>query len=106
MADIQLDNEGAPTTPTSGSSILYFDTTSKELVDLDDAGLKKTVRTLTNANTADVTANAADTYLTGSGITVPPALVRVGSNFRWRFVMSKTGASTATAIWTPRFGTA
>jgi hypothetical protein len=106
MADILLDTQAAPATPAAGQSVLYINNTSKELVQLDDAGLNKTVRTLTNANTADVTANAADTYLTGSGLTVPPALLRVGSQMYWTFTCTKTAAGVATCIFTPRFGTA
>jgi hypothetical protein len=106
MADIQLDTENAPAAPGAGSGILYLDATSKELVNYDESGNVKTVRTLTNANTADVTANAADTYLTGSGLLVPPGKVRVGSQMYWTFTCTKTAAGTATAIFTPRFGTA
>src|SRR5438067_7492084 len=106
MADIQLDTEANPATPSSGSGILLFNSTNKELTTVDDAGNVRLVRTLTNANNADVVANAADTYLTGSAITVPPQLVRVGSRLRWQFAMSKTGAGTATPIWSVRIGTA
>src|SRR5215475_4751858 len=107
MADIQLDNQSTPTTPASGSSILYCDTTSKELVDLDDAGTKKTVRTLNNGNTADISpTGGTPLYLSGSAITVPPGLVRVGTCFTWWFAMSKTGAGTAAPVWTVRVGTA
>jgi len=106
MADIQLDTEANPATPSSGSGILLFNSTNKELTTVDDAGNVRLVRTLTNANNADVVASAADTYLTGSAITVPPQLVRVGSRFRWQFAMSKTGAGTATPIWSVRIGTA
>src|SRR5205823_625033 len=106
MADIQLDTEGNPSTPSSGSAIILVNSTNKELTTVDDAGIIKTIRTLTNASTADVVANAADTYLTGSAITIPPGLVKVGSLIRWTFTMAKTGAGTATPTFIIRLGTA
>lgn len=59
----------------------------------------------TAGNTADVTANAADTYLTGSGINVT-GLLAAGALFRWRFTMTKTAAGVATPIFNLRYGTA
>lgn len=58
-----------------------------------------------NANTADVTASAADTYLTGSNLTVG-GRIQAGTWFRWRFTMTKTAAGVATPIYTVRAGTA
>jgi len=72
------------------------------------SGLDKTAadtRPISNANTADVTANAADTYLTGSSLTVGGRLV-AGSFFKWRLRMTKTGAGVATPTLTVRVGTA
>jgi hypothetical protein len=107
MADIALDTQGAPATPSANTGVLYLDSTSKELVNIDDTGAKKTVRTLVNANTADLTpAAATDTYLAGSAIKVPPGLVRVATTFTWTFAMTKTGAGVAQPIWTVRVGTA
>lgn len=107
MADILLDEQGTPTAPASSTGVLYLDSTSKELVDYDGTGKIKTVRTLNNANTADLTPTAAtDTYLSGSAITVPPGLVRAGTTFTWWFAMSKTGAGTVAPVWSVRVGTA
>lgn len=64
-----------------------------------------TALVLTNANTSDVTANAADTYLTGSSLNIG-GRIQSGTFFRWRFAATKTGAGTATPIWNVRFGTA
>jgi hypothetical protein len=57
-----------------------------------------------NANIADVTANAADTYLTGSSLNIT-GLLQAGSIFRWRFAMTKTGAGVAAPVFTVRVGT-
>lgn len=61
---------------------------------------------ISNANIADVVANAADTYLTGSALAVPTEGLKAGTKLRWRFVMTKTGAGVAAPIWSVRVGTA
>lgn len=63
-----------------------------------------TAEILTNANTADVSANATDTYLTGSGLTVG-GRIKAGTTIRWRLAMTKTAAGTAAATVNIRFGT-
>jgi hypothetical protein len=57
------------------------------------------------ASVADQTANAADTYLTGSAFTVA-GRIQAGSFFRWRVTATKTAAGTAAPIWSVRVGTA
>jgi len=106
MADIVLDNQGTPATPAAGTTDIYVDSTNKELSVLNDTGVVRTVRPLTNANTADVTASAADTYLTGSSINVPVSLLKVGTRIKWHLGMTKTAAGTATPIFNVRVGTA
>ena len=108
MADILLDNQTIPGTPASGKLILFTHSGNKKLVTRDDTGAYSTLGgAIRNWNTADVVANAADTYLTGSGLTVPTGLVlQVGTTFRWRLAMVKTAAGTAAPIWVLRVGTA
>ena len=60
--------------------------------------------TVMNANTGDVTANAADTYLTGSSLLIG-GLIKAGTILRWRLVCTKTAAGTAAAAFNLRFGT-
>lgn len=55
---------------------------------------------------ADQTINAANALITGSAINVPlsrPA--KIGTTFKWQIMASKTGAGTATPIFTVLFGT-
>jgi hypothetical protein len=59
---------------------------------------------LAAAALATITANAADTYLTGP--TFPLARLKAGSVLRWLFDVSKTAAGVATPIWNVRTGTA
>jgi len=58
-----------------------------------------------NASTSDQVASAADTYITGSSLTVVNRL-KVGTMFFLDFTMTKTAAGTATPITSVRFGTA
>lgn len=107
MADILIDNQAVPGTPAAGKSILFMESGGKKLVAKDDSGRTNTLGgIITNWNTADVVANAADTYLTGSGLSIPTGMVmQVGTLFRWKFYMTKTGAGVAAPIWVVRVGT-
>lgn len=61
---------------------------------------------LFNASTTSQGAGfSSDTYLTGSAITVPSSYPKVGTIYRCRFEVAKTGAGTATPILTVRYGT-
>jgi len=108
MADILVDNQAVPATPAAGKTILFVNSGTKLLCSKDDAGKVQSLGGLImNYNTADVVANAADTYLTGSGLSIPTGQVlQVGTTFTWRFGLTKTAAGTATPIWTVRIGTA
>jgi hypothetical protein len=107
MADILLDTQGTPTAPSAGKLIAYPDSSSKQLSARNENGrcfsLDGVVR---NWNTADVVANAADTYLAGSSLIVPQHLLQAGATFKWKFVATKTAAGVATPIWIIRVGTA
>lgn len=59
-----------------------------------------------NASVAQQTGFAADTYLTGSAITIPASRLIAKTMYRCRFSVSKTGAGVATPIISPRIGTA
>lgn len=61
--------------------------------------------TLGNANTANVTANAADTYLTGSNVNLA-GRIRQGTLLRWVINTTKTAAGLAAPVFNVRFGTA
>jgi hypothetical protein len=49
---------------------------------------------------------AADTYLAGSGLTVPAGKIKAGTIYRCKFNVAKTNAGTQTPIITVRVGTA
>ena len=108
MADIVLDNQVVPGTPAAGKTILFMHSVSKTMGVKDDSGRTNMLAgAIRNWNTADVTANAADTYVTGSSLTVPAGLLmQVGTAWRWRISMTKTGAGVAAPVWIIRVGTA
>lgn len=58
-----------------------------------------------NSNTADVVANAADTYLAGSSLVIGPR-VAVGASFHWTLRATKTAAGVAAPVFNVRLGTA
>ena len=108
MADLLLDTQVVPSTPASGKMLVFPHSGNKTLVAKDDSGRTNTLGgAIRNWNTADVVANAADTYLTGSNLVIPAGLtLQVGTAFRWRIAMSKTAFGTAAPIWNIRVGTA
>lgn len=107
MADLLLDTQGTPASPAAGKLLVYPDSSSLQLTTLNSAGRKLSLDgVLRNWNTADVVANAADTYLTGSNIAIPQHLLQAGATFRWRFVMTKSAAGIAAPTWNVRVGTA
>lgn len=61
---------------------------------------------LVNAAAVGQTGFAADTYLTGSNILLPPGRPIVGSTYTLTFDMTKTAAGTAAATLIVRYGTA
>ena len=113
MSRIILNEQAAtPATPAAGKVGVFVDNTGLPQVKLvDDAGT--VIRQIdnrgliSNFSTANQTGFAADTYLAGSGITIPsgrpPA---AGAIYRVKFDMVKTAAGTATPILIVRFGTA
>lgn len=106
MSDILMDVQSTPATPASGQGVIFFDSTSKRLTTKNDTGLIDTLDDHGVASTANQTGFASDTYLAGSGILIPPGLVRAGTMYHLIFDMVKTAAGTATPTINIRFGTA
>ena len=50
-------------------------------------------------------AAASTTYLTNSSITVPVSKLRIGTYFKWRVIMTKTGAGTLASSFLVKGGT-
>lgn len=107
MADLLLDEQGNPSTPSAGTVLAYPDSRSKLWTGKDSSGVARSLGgIIANSNTSNVVASTADTYLTGSEITIPNHGLQAKATFHWRFSASKTGAGVATAIFSVRVGTA
>lgn len=106
MADILLDEQGTPASPGLSQGVIFADSSSSRLSYRDDSARVHTFSgAIRNWNTADVTANAVDTYLSGSALALPQHLLQVGTTFKWRMFVTKTGAGIAAPIWRVRVGT-
>lgn len=107
MARITLNNQTVPSTPSSGNTTLYTETTQKRLMELNDAGAPFALRSYTNATTTTQSISAnTNTYITGASLAIPYVL-RVGTIFRWVIELSKDNAQTGTTApsWTVVYGT-
>lgn len=105
MAELLVDLQSPPASPAAGQLLLFPHTSTKQLATKDENGKVLTVPGIKNVNTASVVASAADTYLTGSALSVPSHGLQVGTVFKWRIAMTKTAAGTAAPVWSIRFGT-
>lgn len=105
MAQILLDTQSAPVTPSSGQAALYFDNVSKKLTAKNDAGVVTTVDDVATGSTASQTGFAADQYLSGSNLSIPPSGLKAGTIYYCAFDMTKTGAGTAALAVIVRIGT-
>jgi len=105
MADLDLSTQGVPTTPAAGRVISYPSSVTRRWTTRDEFGKVLTAPPITNANTTDQVVSAADNYLAGSALAIPPQLLQVGAILRWVISMTKSGAGTAAPVWIVRFGT-
>lgn len=103
MADLLLDVQSAPSTPSAGQGVIYLDTTSKMLWTKDDAGLYHGAYRRASV-AAQGAGFASDTYVTNSGLLIPGFGMQAGMTFIWWISASKTAASTATPVYTVRIG--
>lgn len=106
MGDWLTSNQTIPSTPASGWSDTFVDSTTKKLGTIDDGGA---VRGLLSKNVATAAQGALATtevYLTSSNILIPSFGITVGMTFIWHISVVKTAASTAAPIWTVRVGSA
>jgi hypothetical protein len=107
MAEIVMDEQTAPATPAAGQAIFWPDSTVSKFAYKDDSGRGFLIGGgLSNASSANQTANAADTYLTDSDLQVPSFGLQARTKLIWRISCSKTGAGAASPIFSIRLGSA
>ena len=104
MADTKISALTAVTTPagTDEFAVNQGGTSKKETL----SQISGYVSPPANGSTAAQTLGTSDTYVTGSAVTVDPARLKAGTWYFCRIEMTKTAASTATAVLTLRMGTA
>jgi hypothetical protein len=105
MADILLDAQGVPSTPSSGQGLIYVDT-GKIMGLKADTGLVTSARSEGGSIASQGAGFASDTYLTDSDILIPSFGFQVRSMFRWVISIGKTAAGTAAPIYQVRIGSA
>ena len=98
MADILLDEQGFPANPASGKMALYADSSASNFVQKTDAG--RVEGDASRASVAALTLNAANTYVTSSGLLIPSHGIQAGTVWEWKMSASKTAAGVAAPIYT------
>lgn len=99
MAEILLDEQGFPSTPSAGKMIAYPDSSNSQWMQRNDAGVH--LGTMKAAKIAQIASHSADTYYLG--LQLPSFSMQAGMVFEWYFPVTKT-AGTATPIYTVRIG--
>jgi hypothetical protein len=102
MADILLDTQTFPSTPAAGRMVLWPDSSNKQWMQKNDAGLY--LGDQSGATIAQIAAHSADTYY--KGLQLPSFGMQAGMVFEWYFPVSKAAAGIATPIYQIRIGAA
>lgn len=105
MADILLDEQSVPATPSAGQGVLWVDNAASLPAFKDDGGRSGIMSGSTrNAAIANQAGFAADTYVTNSGLLIPSFGLQAKTFLRWILSVSKTAAGVATPIYQVRIG--
>lgn len=102
MAEILLDTQGTPATPSAGQMLIYPDSSSKTWVQKNADGIVQ--GDASRASVAQQTGFSSDTYVTSSGLIIPSCSLQAGTYWGWNIVATKTAAGTATPVFTVRIG--
>lgn len=100
MAEILLDEQGFPSTPSAGKMIVYPDSSNSQWLQRNDAGTY--LGDMNLSKTAQIAAHSVDTYYLG--LQLPSFSMQAGMVFEWYFPVTKGAAGTATPIYTVRIG--
>ena len=103
MADLLVDVQSVPATPSAGQAVIFVDSTAKILCTKDDTGLVH-ARSESGSTAAQGAGFATDTYVTGSSLVIPSFSMQARTLLQWTLSASKTGAGTATPIYVIRIG--
>lgn len=106
MAKITIPNQTSSGTPSSGTSYLWIDSTTKKLVQTDDSGIQHGLLSKNQSTAAQGAIATSEVYLTNSNLLIPSSSWQVGWTCVWHISAVKTGAGVAAPIWTFRQGAA
>lgn len=107
MSDLVHDVQSVPATPAAGTADQWVDSGNLKPAAINAAGTKVALGGgVSQSSAAAQTLNAADTYITNSGLVVPSWGLVTNATFGWRFSASKTAAGIATPIFNIRLGAA
>lgn len=102
---LKVGTESVPSTPASGTGLIWVDSTAKIICCKNDAGLVS-ARSENASIAAQGAGFASDTYVTDSDILIPSFGMQARTLFQWKISASKTGASTGTPAYAIRIGSA
>lgn len=108
MSRLRFNKVAAPSAPASGKVEVYASNDTNSLLRAKDAaGIDNPLSPNINYSTVLQTPAAATrVYITGSNLSVPAVKLKVGTIFKWRFNMTKTGAGLAASTFDIAVGTA
>jgi hypothetical protein len=101
------EQSASPSTPSAGKvGQFYFNSNPPLLAQTDDTGLIYLPSGIMTSSVSNATGFASDTYLAGSGITLPLAnLFKAQTQYQCMFDMTKTAAGTGAFTVNVRLGT-
>jgi hypothetical protein len=100
LADLLMDEQGAPVTPASGQMVIYPDSGNSQWVQKNDSGIY--LGDQSRSRTTQIASHSADTYYLG--LQLPSFSMQAGMVFEWYFTVTKGAAGTATPVYTVRIG--
>jgi hypothetical protein len=96
-----------PSAPAAGKIAVFSDSVNKGIKMVDENGFVQSLNQINNFSvTSQAPTAATRTYLTGSSIKVPKNKLQVGTQFCWKWNMTKTAAGTAASTIDIAVGTA
>jgi len=108
MGDIIFDTQSSVglATPAANKALVFVDSVGKILSVKDDSG--RVAASYRNSSVASQGAGfSSDTWVTGSDIIIPTfGFLQTRTQLKWAISASKTGAGTATPVYTLRIGSA
>lgn len=104
MADTKISALTAETVPAGTDEIPVNQSGTTKKLTL--AQVNSYAEPISNGSVANQTLGTGDTYVTGSGLTVPVSRIQVGTFYRCVFNIVKTAAGVAAPVVTVRMGTA